>query len=83
MSPHVLFPLLYSVFTITHNPISSFISLPQSAASVCKLQNNYQPGFVAKGEYIIGGVFPIHYNQEMPDLNSTYRPPPVKCNGWV
>ncbi|XP_073350312.1 extracellular calcium-sensing receptor-like [Pagrus major] len=60
----------------------TFIALPPSAANVCKLQNNYQPGFVAKGDYIIGGVFPIHYNQEMPDLNSTYRPPPVKCNGF-
>ncbi|TKS80910.1 Extracellular calcium-sensing receptor [Collichthys lucidus] len=64
-------------------PINSyFTSPPPSAAKVCMLQNSFQPGFVAKGDYIIGGIFPIHYNQEMPDLNSTYRPLPVKCNGF-
>ncbi|KAI9538759.1 hypothetical protein NQZ68_012412 [Dissostichus eleginoides] len=56
--------------------------LPPSSAKVCKLQNSFEPGFVAKGDYIIGGIFPLHYNQEMPDLNCTYRPPPVKCNGF-
>ncbi|XP_070826937.1 extracellular calcium-sensing receptor-like [Chaetodon trifascialis] len=46
------------------------------------LQNSFQPGFVVKGDYVIGGIFPLHYNQEMPDLNCTYRPTPVKCNGF-
>lgn len=50
---------------------------------VCSLQSGFEPGFVAAGDYIIGGIFPLHYNQEMPDLNSTYRPPTVKCNGQV
>ena len=49
----------------------------------CSLQSSFEPGFVAAGDYIIGGIFPLHYNQEMPDLNSTYRPPAVKCNGQV
>lgn len=49
-------------------------------AGVCVIQNNFQPGFVAEGDFIVAGIFPLHYNQEMPDLNSTYRPQPVKCN---
>ncbi|XP_073350480.1 extracellular calcium-sensing receptor-like [Pagrus major] len=49
---------------------------------MCTLHNSFHPGFVAKGDYVIGGIFPLHYNQEMPDINSTYRPPPVKCNGF-
>ncbi|CAG6001854.1 unnamed protein product, partial [Menidia menidia] len=43
---------------------------------------NECPSFVADGQFVIGGIFPLHYNQEMPDLNCTYRPPPVKCNGF-
>uniref|UniRef100_A0A8C6WGA4 Olfactory receptor C family, v3 n=1 Tax=Neogobius melanostomus TaxID=47308 RepID=A0A8C6WGA4_9GOBI len=35
-----------------------------------------------QGDFVLGGIFPLHYNQEMPDLNSTYQPPPVKCNGF-
>ncbi|XP_030600129.1 extracellular calcium-sensing receptor-like [Archocentrus centrarchus] len=58
------------------------ISDAQSGEAVCILQNSFQPGFVAEGDYIIGGIFPLHYNQEMPDLNCTYKPPPVKCNGF-
>lgn len=52
-----------------------------AAVKVCSLQNSFQPGFVATGDYVIGGIFPLHYNQEMPDLNCTYSPPAVKCNG--
>ncbi|XP_029028182.2 extracellular calcium-sensing receptor-like [Betta splendens] len=53
-----------------------------SVAKVCTLQNSFHPGFMAEGDFVIGGIFPLHYNQEMPDLNCTYKPPPVKCNGF-
>uniref|UniRef100_A0A3B4ZJU3 Extracellular calcium-sensing receptor-like n=1 Tax=Stegastes partitus TaxID=144197 RepID=A0A3B4ZJU3_9TELE len=76
-----LFLYSVSVLTLTYNSISSFTSTVTSAATVCTLQNSFEPSFVAKGDFVIGGIFPLHYNQEMPDLNSTYRPPPVKCNG--
>uniref|UniRef100_A0A4W6C6F8 Olfactory receptor C family, v1 n=1 Tax=Lates calcarifer TaxID=8187 RepID=A0A4W6C6F8_LATCA len=78
-----LFPLLYSVsvFTSTYSPISSFTSPAPFVAEVCTLQNSFKPAFVSKGDYVVGGIFPLHYNQEMPDLNCTYKPPPVKCNG--
>ncbi|XP_028428746.1 extracellular calcium-sensing receptor [Perca flavescens] len=59
-----------------------FTSPPPSATKVCTLRNSFQPGFVSKGDFVIGGIFPLHYNQEMPDFNCTYRPPPVKCNGF-
>ncbi|XP_060733771.1 extracellular calcium-sensing receptor-like [Tachysurus vachellii] len=48
----------------------------------CTLQNHLGPGFIADGDFVIGGIFPFHYNQEMPDLNCTYKPGPVKCNGF-
>ncbi|XP_058242939.1 extracellular calcium-sensing receptor-like [Hemibagrus wyckioides] len=48
----------------------------------CTLQNGLGPGFIADGDFVIGGIFPFHYNQEMPDLNCTYKPGPVKCNGF-
>uniref|UniRef100_A0A672GG25 Olfactory receptor C family, v3 n=1 Tax=Salarias fasciatus TaxID=181472 RepID=A0A672GG25_SALFA len=80
-----LFRLLYSVsvLTLTNPPAPSFIIPVTSAGKVCTLQNSFQPGFVGKGDYVIGGIFPLHYNQEMPDLNSTYRPPPVKSFRWA
>uniref|UniRef100_A0AAQ4R1L1 G-protein coupled receptors family 3 profile domain-containing protein n=1 Tax=Gasterosteus aculeatus aculeatus TaxID=481459 RepID=A0AAQ4R1L1_GASAC len=84
MSLLVLFPFLFSlcVLTVRCNPISGLTSLPPSAAKVCTLHNSFEPNFVADGDYVIGGIFPLHYNQEMPDLNSTYRALPVKCNGF-
>ncbi|XP_003977268.1 extracellular calcium-sensing receptor-like [Takifugu rubripes] len=57
-------------------------SVTSPSSSLCRLQNSFQPGFEANGDFIIGGMFPLHFNQEMPDLNNTYRPPPVKCNGF-
>lgn len=75
----VVFHLLHAF----HNSVSSFTSPPKTEAEVCTIQNSFQSDFVSKGDFTIGGIFPLHYNQEMPDLNSTYRPPPVKCSGWV
>ena len=74
-------PMLYpvSVLMITYNAITSTTSALQSASNVCMLQNSFHPGFVAQGDFVIGGIFPIHSTQEMPDQNSTYRQPPVKC----
>ncbi|XP_058479950.1 extracellular calcium-sensing receptor-like [Solea solea] len=51
------------------------------AASKCTLLNSFQPGFFVQGDYVIGGIFPLHFNLKKPDLNSTYRPPPINCNG--
>ncbi|XP_068173663.1 extracellular calcium-sensing receptor-like [Antennarius striatus] len=74
---------LYDQFCVlTSVQINTFTSPPLSAAKECVLQNSFQPAFMAKGDFVIGGIFPLHYNQEMPDINCTYRPLPVKCNGF-
>ena len=80
---HALLPILFysvCVIMITYNTITSTTSAPQSAANMCMLRNSFHPGFVAQGDFVIGGIFPIHSKQEMPYQNSTYRRPPVKCN---
>ncbi|XP_026783301.3 extracellular calcium-sensing receptor [Pangasianodon hypophthalmus] len=64
-----LLVLHFSIFSVT-------------LESQCTLQNNFEPGFMAGGDFVIGGIFPLHYNQEMPDLNCTYKPGPVRCNGF-
>ncbi|KAF7218556.1 extracellular calcium-sensing receptor-like [Nothobranchius furzeri] len=76
--------MLYSVHVLfsTQSPVSSFMPRATSAAEGCTLRNSFEPGFVASGDFVLGGIFPLHYNQEMPDLNCTYKPPPVKCNGF-
>ncbi|XP_055736691.1 extracellular calcium-sensing receptor-like [Salvelinus fontinalis] len=60
------------------------VSLSSSLAtdSECALLSGFDPGFVADGDFVIGGIFPLHYNQEMPDVNYTYQPTAVKCNGF-
>ncbi|XP_030236334.1 extracellular calcium-sensing receptor-like [Gadus morhua] len=70
--------LVKPLFVLIHGACAD----PAPLVKVCSLQSSFEPGFVAAGDYIIGGIFPLHYNQEMPDLNSTYRPPAVKCNGF-
>ncbi|KAG7497020.1 extracellular calcium-sensing receptor-like [Solea senegalensis] len=82
-SLHALFSLLYSisVLTLTDSSLSSITTEAPPAASKCTLLNSFQPGFVVQGDYVIGGIFPLHFNLKKPDLNSTYRPPPIDCNG--
>uniref|UniRef100_A0A3P9K9N8 Olfactory receptor C family, v3 n=1 Tax=Oryzias latipes TaxID=8090 RepID=A0A3P9K9N8_ORYLA len=67
--------LFYSVniLTLTHFQCFSVTSAAPSTVRPCTLQNRFQPAFTANGDYVIGGIFPLHYNQEMPDLNCTYR----------
>uniref|UniRef100_A0A3B5M294 Olfactory receptor C family, v1 n=1 Tax=Xiphophorus couchianus TaxID=32473 RepID=A0A3B5M294_9TELE len=78
-----LFSLIFyvSVLSFTPPPVSRYTSTAPTAAEDCVLRNSFQPAFVAEGDFIMGGIFPLHYNQEMPDQNYTYTPPPVKCNG--
>ncbi|KAJ3591116.1 hypothetical protein NHX12_009063 [Muraenolepis orangiensis] len=71
-------PLCVTVCVLIQGAVADSAPL----GKVCSLRSSFEPGFVAAGDYIIGGIFPLHYNQEMPDLNSTYRPPAVKCNGF-
>ncbi|XP_030621112.1 extracellular calcium-sensing receptor [Chanos chanos] len=64
-------------------PLFQFLAaLNQSPNPQCSLKGNFRPGFLANGDFIIGGLFPLHYNMEMPDLNCTYKPGPVRCNGF-
>uniref|UniRef100_A0A3B4AEK1 G-protein coupled receptors family 3 profile domain-containing protein n=1 Tax=Periophthalmus magnuspinnatus TaxID=409849 RepID=A0A3B4AEK1_9GOBI len=68
--------LLFSLFLLT------FVSLVHSE-TFCRLQNHFEPAFMAQGDFLLGGIFPLHYNQEMPDLNSTYRPFDPRAFRWA
>nr|XP_043888341.1 extracellular calcium-sensing receptor-like [Solea senegalensis] len=60
--------------------LSSITTAASPAASKCTLLNRFQPDFVVQGNYVIGGIFPIHFSLKLADLNGTYRPPPINCN---
>ncbi|KAG7495476.1 extracellular calcium-sensing receptor-like [Solea senegalensis] len=83
MTSLALYSLLYSisVLTLTDSSLSSITTAAPPATSKCTLLNSFQPGFVVQGDYVIGGIFPLHFNLKMPDHNDTYRPPPINCNG--
>uniref|UniRef100_A0A8C7UAP8 G-protein coupled receptors family 3 profile domain-containing protein n=1 Tax=Oncorhynchus mykiss TaxID=8022 RepID=A0A8C7UAP8_ONCMY len=62
--------------------LSSSLTLSPSSTlatdTECVLLSGFDPGFVADGDFVIGGIFPLHYNQEMPDVNYTYQPTAVR-----
>ena len=53
------------------------------ASSVkCKLQaTNRLPAFSMDGDYVIGGVFSIHYYKHTVNHNYTTKPEPQRCKG--
>ncbi|KAG7496991.1 extracellular calcium-sensing receptor-like [Solea senegalensis] len=83
MTSLALFSLLcsISVLTLTDSSLSGLTTAAPPTASKCNLLNSFQPGFFVQGDYVIGGIFPLHFNLKKPDLNGTYRPPPIDCNG--
>ncbi|XP_064880298.1 extracellular calcium-sensing receptor-like [Oncorhynchus nerka] len=74
MSLLFLWSLFYSLTLSTSSTLAT--------GSECVLLSGFDPGFVADGDFVIGGIFPLHYNQEMPDVNYTYQPTAVRCNGF-
>ena len=57
--------------------------LSTNASSVtCKLQGTTrQPAFSLDGDYVIGGVFSIHYYMHTVKHNYTTTPEPLSCAG--
>ena len=48
----------------------------------CWLRGTPQlPAFTQKGDYIIGGVFPMHYYMKTVKKNYSSLPEPLKCTG--
>ncbi|KAK2847372.1 hypothetical protein Q5P01_010371 [Channa striata] len=57
---------------------------PLDRSVTCKLQGTARlPAFSEDGDYIIGGVFSIHYNMEMVKPNYTTMPEPLQCTGRI
>ncbi len=57
--------------------------LSSEASSVkCKLQGTARlPAFSMDGDFVIGGVFPIHRYKLLKKLNYTTMPEPIRCTG--
>ncbi|XP_059187110.1 vomeronasal type-2 receptor 1-like [Centropristis striata] len=54
----------------------------EAATVKCKLQGTTRlPAFSVDGDYIIGGVFAIHYKVHTVENNYTYMPEPLRCKG--
>ncbi|XP_048837891.1 extracellular calcium-sensing receptor-like isoform X1 [Brienomyrus brachyistius] len=72
--------LIWSLFY--HVCLLELTSTTQTPAYSCSLLGPFEPNFLADGDYIIGGIFPLHYVMDMPDLNCTYKPSPIQCHGF-
>lgn len=54
----------------------------ENSSVTCKLQGTTrQPAFSKDGDYIIGGVFSIHYNMQAVRHNYSTIPDPLRCDG--
>ena len=48
----------------------------------CKLQSAaHPPAFSMDGDYVVGGVFGIHYSMHTVRYNYTTVPEPLRCTG--
>ncbi|MGH0143040.1 UNVERIFIED_CONTAM: hypothetical protein FKN15_077584 [Acipenser sinensis] len=55
----------------------------KTTEAACTLQASFElPGFLADGDIIIGGLFPMHYRVLVPELNYTYKPAASGCQGF-
>ncbi|TDH14807.1 hypothetical protein EPR50_G00024760 [Perca flavescens] len=56
----------------------------QTSSVKCKLQGTTRlPAFSMDGDYVIGGVFSIHYNMHTVKHNYTTIPEPLRCTGSI
>ncbi|XP_018605280.2 extracellular calcium-sensing receptor [Scleropages formosus] len=72
MTPVLIWSLFYHIS----------VSMITSSDYSCSLQGYFEPNFLSDGDFLIGAIFPLHYVMEMPDLNCTYKPSAIKCNGF-
>lgn len=53
-----------------------------SAPPACSAHGDFgQPAFMANGDIIIGGIFPLHYRVELPTADYTNKPLAAQCQG--
>ncbi|XP_048837894.1 extracellular calcium-sensing receptor-like isoform X1 [Brienomyrus brachyistius] len=73
--------LMWSLFY--HVCLLELTSSTQTTAYSCSLLGHVEmPGFLADGDYIIGGIFPMHYRVELPPTNYTQKPASAQCLGF-
>ncbi|KAJ8367761.1 hypothetical protein SKAU_G00077890 [Synaphobranchus kaupii] len=74
-------PLLVAMWSFFYH-FSAVTPVSPIPAPVCSLLSTLYPDFQADGDFIIGGVFPIHYGIETPEPNFTYKPAAPQCWGF-
>ncbi|XP_061072463.1 extracellular calcium-sensing receptor-like [Conger conger] len=74
-------PLLVVLWSLSY-PSSAVTPASPTTASVCSLQGNFEPDFQADGDFIIGGIFAMHYRVEPPDKKFTDKPAAPQCWGF-
>uniref|UniRef100_A0A8C7U6U1 Olfactory receptor C family, v1 n=1 Tax=Oncorhynchus mykiss TaxID=8022 RepID=A0A8C7U6U1_ONCMY len=53
-----------------------------STQPACSPQGAFElPGFSAQGDFLMGGIFPLHYRVELPGTDYTHQPLTALCQG--
>uniref|UniRef100_A0A8C7JHP6 Olfactory receptor C family, v1 n=1 Tax=Oncorhynchus kisutch TaxID=8019 RepID=A0A8C7JHP6_ONCKI len=53
-----------------------------STQPACSPQGAFElPGFSAQGDFLMGGIFPLHYRVELPGTDYTHQPLAALCQG--
>ncbi|XP_036392196.1 extracellular calcium-sensing receptor-like [Megalops cyprinoides] len=62
--------------------VSALTAASPAPVPSCSLLGHFEPGFQADGDFIIGGLFPMHYRVEPPDQNFISKPAASECWGF-
>ncbi|KAK2912401.1 hypothetical protein Q8A73_006514 [Channa argus] len=84
---NMVYKAVYAIAHAIHNAVCQETNSRSQCDKLSRIESKQGtarlPAFSEDGDYIIGGVFSIHYNMEMVKHNYNTMPEPLKCTGRI